>query len=55
MTEETFGDGPDRLRSDILRIWSRLLETSDLSIDDVFLTRGAIHSWRRSSCSNCGR
>ena len=40
MTEETFGDGPDRLRSDILRIWSRLLETSDLSIDDDFFDKG---------------
>jgi len=40
MTEETFGDGPDRLRADILRIWSRLLETSDLSIDDDFFDKG---------------
>lgn len=40
MTEETIGDGPDRLRSDILRIWSRLLETSDLSIDDDFFDKG---------------
>lgn len=40
MTEETIGDGPDRLRSDILRIWSRLLETWDLSIDDDFFDKG---------------
>jgi oxalate---CoA ligase len=40
MTAETFGDGVARLHSEILRIWSRLLEISDLSIDDDFFDKG---------------
>lgn len=54
MTEESFADSQDRLHSEMVRIWSRLLENSDFSIDDDFFDRGAIHSWRPSSCSNCG-
>ena len=34
MTAEASVEGRDRLHSEILRIWSRLLETADLSIDD---------------------
>jgi acyl carrier protein len=40
MRAETVGDGLDRLHSEILRIWGRLLETSDLSIDDDFFDKG---------------
>jgi oxalate---CoA ligase len=40
MTTESFVDGPDRLRSDILRICSRLLESTDLTIDDDFFDKG---------------
>src|SRR5271168_2193510 len=40
MTEETSVEGLDRLHSEILRIWSRLLETSDISIDDDFFDKG---------------
>ena len=40
MTAESSVDGLDRLHSEILRICSRLLETSDLSIDDDFFDKG---------------
>ena len=40
MTTESSVDGLDRLRSDILRICSRLLEASDLTIDDDFFDQG---------------
>lgn len=40
MTTESSVDGLDRLRSDILRIWSRLLEAPDLTIDDDFFDKG---------------
>ena len=40
MTAESSVGGLDRLHSEILRIWSRLLETSDLSIDDDFFDKG---------------
>ena len=40
MTRETFVDGLDQLRSDILRICSRLLESTDLTIDDDFFDKG---------------
>ena len=40
MTTESFVDGPDRLRSDILRICGRLLESTDLTIDDDFFDKG---------------
>jgi acyl carrier protein len=40
MTVETFGEAVDGLHSDILRIWRRLLESSDLSIDDDFFDKG---------------
>ena len=40
MTTELFVDGPGRLRSDILRICSRLLELTDLTIDDDFFDKG---------------
>jgi oxalate---CoA ligase len=40
MTRETFVDGPDQLRSDILRICRKLLESTDLSIDDDFFDKG---------------
>jgi oxalate---CoA ligase len=40
MTGEIFVDGVDRLHSDILRIFSRLLESPDLSLDDDFFDRG---------------
>ena len=40
MTAETPIEGLDRLHSEILRIWGRLLETSDLSIDDDFFDKG---------------
>ena len=37
---EPFVEASDRLHSALLRIWSRLLETSDLSIDDDFFDKG---------------
>jgi acyl-CoA synthetase (AMP-forming)/AMP-acid ligase II/pimeloyl-ACP methyl ester carboxylesterase/acyl carrier protein len=37
---EPFVGASDRLHSALLRIWSRLLETSDLSIDDDFFDKG---------------
>jgi pimeloyl-ACP methyl ester carboxylesterase len=40
MTTESSVDGLDRLRAEILRIWSRLLESTDLSIDDDFFDKG---------------
>ena len=40
MTKESVVDGLDQLRSDILRICSRLLESTDLSIDDDFFDKG---------------
>lgn len=40
MTEESFADSQDRLHSEMVRIWSRLLENSDFSIDDDFFDRG---------------
>ena len=40
MTVESFVDPQDRLHSEMLRIWSRLLESSDLSIDDDFFDKG---------------
>jgi oxalate---CoA ligase len=40
MTGEIFVDGVARLHSDILRIFSRLLESPDLSFDDDFFDRG---------------
>jgi oxalate---CoA ligase len=40
MTGEIFVDGVDRLHSDILRIFSRLLESPDLSLEDDFFDRG---------------
>ncbi len=40
MTEEIFVDGVDQLHSDILRIFSRLLESTDLCLDDDFFDRG---------------
>ena len=40
MTEESFVNSQDRLHSEMIRIWSRLLETSDFSIDDDFFDKG---------------
>src|SRR5277367_5093429 len=40
MTGEAFGDRVHLLRSEILRICSRLLESTDLSIDDDFFDKG---------------
>ena len=40
MTEESFVDPQGRLHSEMHRIWSRLLETSDFSIDDDFFDTG---------------
>ena len=40
MTKEAVVDGRDQLRSDILRICIRLLESSDLTIDDDFFDMG---------------
>jgi len=40
VTVESFVDPQDRLQSEMLRIWSRLLESSDLSIDDDFFDKG---------------
>ena len=40
MMGETYGSRVDRLHSEILRIWERLLESSDLSIDDDFFDKG---------------
>ena len=40
MTEESFVDSQDRLHSEMVRIWSRLLETSHFSIDDDFFDKG---------------
>ena len=40
MTEESFVDSHDRLHSEMLRIWSRLLEIPDCSIDDDFFDKG---------------
>ena len=40
MTAETPAEGLDRLHTEILRIWSQLLEISDLSIDDDFFDKG---------------
>jgi acyl carrier protein len=40
MRAEPSVDWLDRLHSDILRIWSRLLESSDLTIDDDFFDKG---------------
>jgi len=40
MTKESVVDGLDQLCSDILRICSRLLESTDLTIDDDFFDKG---------------
>ena len=40
MTEESFVDSHDRLHSEMLRIWSRLLEIPDRSIEDDFFDKG---------------
>jgi oxalate---CoA ligase len=40
MTEESFVDSEDRLHSEMLRIWSRLLEIPNCSIDDDFFDEG---------------
>jgi oxalate---CoA ligase len=40
MTAEIVGAGVERLSSEILRICGRLLETSDLTIDDDFFDKG---------------
>src|SRR5579871_2057713 len=40
MTEESLLDSQDRLHSEMVRIWSRLLETSHFSIDDDFFDTG---------------
>jgi oxalate---CoA ligase len=40
MMGETYDSRVDRLHSEILRIWERLLESSDLSIDDDFFDKG---------------
>jgi oxalate---CoA ligase len=40
MMGETYGSRVDRLHSELLRIWERLLESSDLSIDDDFFDKG---------------
>jgi acyl carrier protein len=40
MTEESFVDSQDRLHSEMVRIWSRLLATSHFSIDDDFFDKG---------------
>jgi len=40
MTEESLLDSQDRLHSEMVRIWSRLLETSQFSIDDDFFDKG---------------
>jgi pimeloyl-ACP methyl ester carboxylesterase len=40
MTKEPVVDGLDQLRSDILRICSRLLESTDLTVDDDFFDKG---------------
>ena len=40
MMGETYDGRIDRLHSEILRIWERLLESSDLSIDDDFFDKG---------------
>jgi oxalate---CoA ligase len=40
MMAETSVEGLDRLHSEILRVWSRLLGLSDLSVDDDFFDRG---------------
>ena len=40
MTSESFVDAPDQLRSEILRICMRLLESPDLTIDDDFFDKG---------------
>ena len=40
MTSESFVDAPDQLRSEILRICIRLLESPDLTIDDDFFDKG---------------
>ena len=40
MTVQSIVDPQDRLHSEMLRIWSRLLESSDLSIDDDFFDKG---------------
>ena len=40
MTRESIAAGLDQLTSDILRICSRLLESTDLSIDDDFFDKG---------------
>ena len=40
MTSELFVDAPDQLRSEILRICIRLLESPDLTIEDDFFDKG---------------
>jgi oxalate---CoA ligase len=40
MKVETFVGAETRLHADLLRIWSRLLESTDLSIDDDFFDKG---------------
>ena len=40
MTSESFVDAPDQLRSEILRICIRLLESPDLTIEDDFFDMG---------------
>ena len=40
MTSESFVDAPDQLRSEILRICIRLLESPDLTIEDDFFDKG---------------
>ena len=40
MTAEVFAGTEQRFHADLLQIWSRLLETTDLSIDDDFFDKG---------------
>src|SRR5271156_1004150 len=40
MTTESAVDGLDLLRAEILHIWSRLLESTDLTVDDDFFDKG---------------
>ena len=40
MKAEIFAGAGPVLHADLLRIWSRLLETTDLSIDDDFFDKG---------------
>jgi acyl carrier protein len=40
MKAETFAGAQARLHAELLRVWSRLLESTDLSIDDDFFDKG---------------